>query len=247
MNDTLFYVLMRVSSGEPLVDEFLLGNYDRDETFKTISEIQDGETVRFSKNIARLPKILGKSRLVLPTDLMLDLRTRITVKWRKVEFTSLFDFEWTDTGFEIFQRYIDEQEERFRKQGIQEFDLEFHVNSDEGLAYLDFVERYKISDFEFPTNYWEMVVNSSTRVANLESKKDALSFVVSKNDKPFFELRDDSSEKLLSLSSLHDSKVLSMTPRCLAIEPNVFEKFRPFLEPDLFVVYPILPTDLPSH
>ncbi len=72
MSDILFYIVKRLTTCEPFIDEFLFGQYDRgEEHFKIYQEIEEGETVRYSKNVSRFPKILGVSELALPTDLAL--------------------------------------------------------------------------------------------------------------------------------------------------------------------------------
>lgn len=77
-DDILFYIIKRNIIGEPLIGDFLKGIYERGEDFKIISEIEDGEVVRFSKNVFRFPKIIGDIKLALPADLMLGLKDRIT-------------------------------------------------------------------------------------------------------------------------------------------------------------------------
>ncbi len=246
MAQTLFYLICRKPIGEPLIPDFLSGDYDRGQEFKVISEVEDGELVGFSKNISRMPKILGRAWLVLPTDLMLDLRGTITAKWRQVQFTSPFDYPWSNSGFEIFEQYIQEQELRSEQAGISEDDMEFHVNFDPSLAYLDFVDRYRIADYQPTTNYWELIVNSATRVAKIESREDAVGFVQPRKGKPYFELRDDSSDKLFSYSSLLEYQVLSVGSGWYALTPSQFEKFKPYLEPEYFFVEAIDATDLPN-
>ena len=66
--------------------------------------------------------------------------------------------------------------------------MEFHVNSDPGLAYLDFVQRYEIdvSEYQIDTHYWEMVADGSTWVARQESRADMVSFIEIKKWRSLF-------------------------------------------------------------
>lgn len=246
-DDILFYIVKRNPNGEPLVDEFLMGQYDQEDKFKIISNVEDGEVVRFSKNIYRFPKIIGDSWLALPRDLMLDLRERITAKWRQVKFTRLFDFPVTQSGFDIYETYIEEQEEACRKQGIGEFDMELQVDSSEESVYQSFAERYQVSNYEPKTQYHEMVVDNSTRVTKLESKEDdAVGYIEPQKGAPYFELPDNSTKRLFSWSVLHRHRVLALTSSCFAIASFEFEFFKPYLEPEFFTTYPITRSNFPA-
>lgn len=245
--DILFYIFTRVLVGGPLVDDFLFGQYDRHEYDKSMEEVEASDAVCFSKNVSRIPKILGSSTgMVLPTDLRLDLRD-VKGKWRRVEFTSLFNFEWDENGFEIFERYIDEQEEQCKNDGIGDFDTEFHVNSDPTLAYWDFAERYKISEFKFATKFWELIPASAHRIAKLESQKDSVC-LFRRDGEPCFRSQSESSEDdyLFSVSSLAEYKVLVLYSGSYAVAPAQFAMLKPYLEPEFFRVTPIRASDLPS-
>ena len=247
--DPIFYIIRRVLVGGPLIDEFLLGQYDRNEYGKSMQEQEASDTVCFSKNVSRIPKILNSTGLVLPNDLMLQLRGNVKVeRWKRVEFTNLFNFEYgVEEGFEIFERYIDEQEKQCKKDGIAEFDIEFHVNSDPTLAYWDFADRYKISDFEFATDFWQLIPANSHRVAKLESKKDAVCLIF-ENEEPCFRSQKESSDDdiLFSVSSLADYKVLGLSSISYAVAPAQFAMFEPYLESEFFKVTPIRASDLPD-
>ncbi len=249
----IFHVLSRKSTNEPLIDEFLYGEYtSRPYPPTAYSECEDGSTIEYSKNIARVPKIIGCGCLAVPTDLMLDLRDSVKAKWRKIKFAEPFNYDWNSDGFQIIEEYEESRRLELSANGIVDpYEQDNHILTDEGLVYLDMVKRFRIEAFSPKTTYWEMILVNSYRTIEVENPKNVV--VVSTTDRTIHRVSGrldreslDDNEWPMSIDGLYEHKILSL--QCggaYALTPTAMKKIEPWLQADYYSVRPVFEDELP--
>lgn len=242
----ILYLLSRLTKNEPLIDDFLFGDYAARPYPGTLyAECEDGSTVAFSKNTSRFPKIIGRNNLVVPTDLMLDLRTRITAKWRKVEFTEPFHFEWDSDGFEIIEQYEEQVRKELEAEGITDsYEQDNHILTDDGLVYLDMIKRYRSENLPDDHSYWELVALNSYRT--VESVKPESVLLVSKAEQRVCRVSGEFDRKSvpegyrpLPTCGLAEHGFLSLNSGTFAIAAEIMPYIQPWIEPEYYSIQPV--------
>ncbi len=250
----ILYLLSRRSTNEPLIDEFLFGDYAaRPYPPTTYAECLDGSTVAYSKNTAKVPKIIGNLNLAVPTDLMLDLRGRVTAKWRQVEVTEPFEFEWNSDGFEIIEQYENICRQELEASGVTDpYDQDEYILTDESLVYLDMIKRYRAETPSTDFNYWEMVVLNSYRSVETDNSCNVLivsrtdervSRVIGKCDRDA--IRDN--EWPLSIEGLIAHGIFSLYSGSYAIASSIMPKIETWVEPEYYSIRPIFDRDIDPY
>ena len=247
----IFHIITRISINEPLIDDFLYGDYaDRPYPETTFAKCVDNSTVAFSKNTARFPKIIGPFNLTVPTDLMLDLRDRITAKWRRVEFTELFELRWDSDGFSIVEEYEKACRNELVAAGItNSYEQDDRISLDEGLIYLDMIKRHRTDRLPIDFTYWELIANHCTRVANEPDSSEIL--IISKTEST---IRRASAEisfqsldtdfRPLSPKSLKEHGILSLYSRTFAVDDRIMRYFDPWIESEHYSIRSIYENDI---
>jgi hypothetical protein len=240
----MFFVIRRRQNfGHQILGEsFHFGEYVDESDSKLIDEIGDNDAVAISKNVFSMPRILGQINMMVPTDLMLDMREEVVAKWRKVEFAPVFNFPWENDGNDPVEDYIAEIE-----RAIDASDEYIELDpTPEDTTYQRLVEQCKIDDWKPETHYWEMFLENSTRCANKHSHADAVEF--DWLDGPNFRIASDSkdsNQSLFSYSDLCANKILSIDSRTTVMLPEQYAKFSQFLESEFWECAEVSKADYP--
>jgi hypothetical protein len=247
----IFHLLSKHSTNEPLIDDFLFGDYaDRPYPATTYNECIDGSTVAFSKNTSRFPKIIGRFNLAVQTDLMLDLRARVTAKWRKIEFTDQFEFAWDSDGFEIIEKYRETCRTALEAAGITDsYEQDDQILTDDGLVYLDIVKKYRTERSSGSYNFWELVAVNSYRT--LEASNVDSFLVVSKTDQNVCRFNCDFNKESvedggwpLSTQGLAEHGILSLYSGAFAATNEIMRYIAPWVEPEYYTIRPVFEHDI---
>ena len=249
----IFYLLIQNYTCEPLIDDFLFGDYVARPIPPTeYGECQEGSTVEFSKNITRFPKIIGRDNPGVPTDLMLDLRNLVTAKWRKIEFAKPFRFDWDCDGFEILEQYEELCEQELIAAGIKDpYEQSSHLLTDEGLIYLDLVDIFQIDSYTPESTYWEMILVNSFQTVQVDAPTNVLVFsenspLVRRVLRGFEKASVTQSEWPMSVDGLHEHQMLSLYSGAYALTPEIWTRMEPWIESDYYTVKPVFDSDIVS-
>ena len=240
MTDPLFYVVARKCWNEPLIDAFLFGEYVRgSEASRGFDARPDAHIAKMNKNIAVMPRIFGDYALVITKELREKIEATVEMDWRPVVIEQPFDFEWGDKdGFDVFEEYQRLCMENCLASGKDEHECEMQVKTDDGLAYLDFVEDFKISDYLPATDYFEMTIKSSTYEINNGSFDDVVAMDRDRDPIKFVPATSDWSS-WFSLGLLEQHKILNIGSNTYAVLPELFGLMRGDFEHEYYAVHEI--------
>ena len=234
-----------------MIDKFLFGDYVEGAGTR-YGECQEDSTVEFSKNITRFPKIIGRDNPGVPTDLMLDLRNLVTAKWRKIEIAKPFSFDWDCDGFEILEQYEELCEQELIAAGIKDpYEQSSHLLTDEGLIYLDLVDRFQIDSYTPESTYWEMILVNSYQAVQVEAPTNVLIFsenspLVRRVSRGFKKDSATFSKWPMSLDGLQEHQMLSLYSHAYALTPETWTRMEPWIELDYYTVRPVFDSDIVS-
>jgi len=232
----LFYVVEKKHNSHlgPLINNFLFGRHSFDQDMGFYSQVTNGEIANYSKNIVAFPKLLFDTDFIVPEELKKRIDKIAVVKWRKVVFKDTFEYDWQNRdGFEIFEEHRSDEIKRHLQQGVDPDELELHVANEPGIMYREFEKKYRV-EYKQESAFWEMVVKGSFDEPKADSFADVVSFQV----EPELSFRSPEGRPF-SLANLKNNGVMYLEPRLFAMMPNVFEAFKPYLEPEYFSIIPI--------
>ncbi len=240
MVEELFYLVTRKSFNQPLIEAFLFGDYCcGTESRYYREEIAETEVALLSKNIARIPNIFGRHCWIVSATLKATLAPLVAAKWREVKIAQPFLVETGHKdGFELLDEFHRQQLAECVASGKSRHECGLELTTDPDLAYLEFVKRYAVSDFQSPELFFELIPENSTSRAKRDKSPDAVE-VDHGYSPPVFSRVTASSNSFFSLSSLESCGLLGLGYGCHALTHQVFEVVEPFVETDLYSIVAI--------
>ena len=240
MSDEVFCVVTRKNFSEPLIGDFLFGQYTKNtESRCFVQMFPDDEVCWISKNVCRFPKIFGAHDWIVEEELKDKLSAECDLKWRVVKIAEPFEFSWTGrNGFEIFEELHELQFAECRKQGKSEYECDNEISTDPGLAYLEFVKRFPVQRFDTHGAYFEMIAENATYTAKVNRYSDTVEMSHAYGSPVFLALSDDS-KRFFSLTALDQFGILSLGYGSYAANSSTIEVLKPYLEPEFYEVVAI--------
>jgi len=240
MADELFYLIAQKSFGQPLIGECLFGEYCGGTDSRSFgTEFPENEVALISKNIKRIPKIFGELDWIVSSELRAILEPFIVAKWREVKIAEPFLFDTRNkNGFQLHEELLRQQMRECLASGKSGRECNFEQTTDPGLAYLDVVKRYAVSDFQSPDIFFELIAVSSTAQAKQDQNADMVE-IDNEHSPPIFSRITPKSKRFFSPSALESFGLMKLGNRCCALTQRVFEVVKPFVEPDLYTIVAI--------
>ena len=166
--------------------------------------------------------------------------------------TQPFSFDWDIDGFQIMEQYEELCKQELVAAGIKDpFQQDNHMLSDEGLIYLDLVNRFQVDSFKPESTYWEMILVNSFRSFETEPFSDVL--VISKHSASISRVllpveRDfvAKSEWPMSIGGLYEHQMLSLYSGAYALTPEIWNRMEPWIQREYYSVRPVFESDISS-
>jgi hypothetical protein len=237
MVNELFYLVIQKCFSQPLLPAFLFGEYCCGTESRYFSEeFPENDVALISKNIVRIPKIFGRHCWITSSKLKAILAPLVVAKWREVVIAQPFLFEsGHKDGFDLFDELHRQQMSECLASGKSSHACGMELTTDPDLAYLEFVKRYAVSDFQSPESFYELVAENSTSRAKRDKNADVVE-VDHGCSPPVFSRVTAKSNRFFSLSSLESCGLMGLGHGCHALTPQVFDVVKPFVEPDLYTI-----------